>query len=115
MMDILPDSRLRTIHSTRHSVFDIHGREWIPAFCANCHHEGPMCLATSTHMFYLCTPCFERMGEITGVMMVPDAEYYAKVAQETHETYGRDLTPVEMAKVREDNDTPLARLLLEAP
>ena len=112
--EVLPDSRARTIHTARRQVFTSNGA-WIPVFCANCGKEGGLCHEASTHAFWLCNPCFERMGHITGTMVVPDAEYYAKVAQEMHAANdGKDMTPLQLAKVREDNDTPLARLLLEA-
>lgn len=111
--NVLPDSRLRTVHTARGQVFTSNGA-WIPVFCANCGTEGGLCHEHSTHAFWLCNPCFERMGHITGTMVVPDAEYYAKVRQEMHEAHGRDLNALELAKIREEASTPLARLLLEA-
>ena len=110
--DLFPDSRSKI---TRGSIWNAKTNGWwIPVFCANCGEHGAYCPEESTHAFYLCNPCFEKLGPITSVMMVPDAEYYAKVAEEQQESFGRALTPLEIAKVREDNDTPLARLLLEA-
>jgi hypothetical protein len=109
-MDILPDSRARI---TRGSVFR-GSEEWVPVFCANCGHEGPLALATSTHLFWMCNPCFESKGHITGTMVVPDAKYYKKVAEEQLEAHGRYLNSLELLQVVTEDNTPLARLLKEA-
>lgn len=113
VIDLFPDCRPKAKKGGKYDAAN--GVWWYPVACASCHQEGAMAPETSTHVFYLCDPCFKKHGHLTGVMMVPDAVYYQKVAEEQMEAHGRYLTPDEMAKVREDNDTPLARLLLEAP
>jgi hypothetical protein len=108
--DILPDSRARI---TRGSVFR-GSQEWVPVFCANCGHEGPLATATSTHLFWMCNPCFASKGHITGTMVVPDQAYYTKVAHEQLETFGRYLCNNELQQVIAEDCTPLATLLKEA-
>ncbi len=109
--DILPDSRAKT---TKGRIFTPNGA-WIPFFCANCGKHGGSCPEEHmTFMFYQCNACFTRYGVIAGTMAVPDKEFYAKVAQEQQEAYGRALTKPELLKVVEDDSSPLATLLKEA-
>lgn len=110
MYDVLPDSRAKT---TRNRVFTKTGT-WIPFFCANCGKDCGLCPEESTHMFYLCNPCFETKGAIAGTMVVPDAEFFAKVQHEQLEAYGRALAPHEVARVIAEDCTPLAKLIKEA-
>lgn len=110
-MEFLPDCRAKT---TRGRVFTADG-VWVPFFCANCGKEGGKCPeANMTFMFWQCAPCFERYGAIAGTMVVPDQVFYEKLAQEQIASHGRTLTALELAKVKEDDSSSLARLLKEA-
>lgn len=108
--DVLPDSRAKT---TRGSIFR-GSQEWVPCFCANCGKAGPYALSTSTHLFWMCNSCFESKGHITTLMVVPDHEYYQKVAQEQIEAHGKYLGQRELQQIVAEDNTPLARLLKEA-
>lgn len=112
--DILPDSRLRTVHSTRRSVFDKNGVEWIPVFCANCGKEGGLVTTTCTFAFWICGSCEKTHGHITTMMRVPDHEFYEKLKNEQLEMAGRPLTQSEIAQVIAEDATPLAKLIKEA-
>jgi hypothetical protein len=108
--DVLPDSRAKTIRGAVYRG----SQEWVPVFCANCAKEGPLALATSTHLFWMCNPCFASKGHITGTMVVPDQAYYQKVAQEQLEAHGRYLGHNELLQIVAEDCTPLATLLKEA-
>ena len=108
--EVLPDSRAKT---TRGRVFTRTGA-WIPFFCANCGKDCGLCPEDSTHMFYLCNPCFATKGHITGTMVVPDAAFYAAVQQEQIEAHGRELTSLELQRIVVEDSSPLATLLKEA-
>lgn len=113
--NILPDSRLRD--KNRGEVQTLHpilGR-MIPSFCANCGHEGPLVSKTLTYFFYLCNSCAETHGAPAGTMLIPDEVFMRKLVDAQIEEHGRLLDERELGKVIEDNDTPLARLILEAP
>lgn|SRR4051812_17930216 len=110
MADVLPDSRAKT---PRGLVF-VGSQAWEPVFCANCGKEGGLCPAESTFMFYLCNPCFASKGHITGTMVVPDQEFYTKLAYEQQATYGRAATHNELLQTIAEDSTSLATLLKEA-
>ena len=108
--DVLPDSRARTI---RGRVFR-GAQAWVPIFCANCGKEGGLTPEDSTFLFWMCDPCFQSKGHITGTMVVPDHEFYQKLREEQLESHGRPLSPAELQQVLQDGTTPLATLLKEA-
>lgn len=109
--EILPDSRLRTIHTPRGMVQGPYGT-WIPIFCANCGAKGGLVPEENcTFAFYLCDKCYEKHGVPAGLMAVPDELFWEKVKQEQMETHGRLLSEVELAKVLEADASPLATLL----
>jgi len=109
-LEILPDSRART---TRDIIF--RGSEsWVPIFCANCGKRGGSCPETSTFIFWMCNPCFESKGHITGTMVVPDHEFYAKLAEEQQHVFGRAATRNELLQAIAEDATPLATLIKEA-
>lgn len=110
MKEILPDSRA---DQTKGRVFTLAGT-YVPYFCANCGKECGWCPEEATFMFYLCRNCEETHGQVAGMMRLPDEDYWEKLKQEQMATYGHYLTQEELAKVVEEDDSPLARLLKEA-
>ncbi|MEQ1574218.1 MAG: hypothetical protein ABL993_08230 [Vicinamibacterales bacterium] len=110
MMDILPDSRAK---QAKNQVFTNNGT-WIPVFCANCGKHGGSCPETSTFLFYLCNPCFDKYGPITGTMVVPDQVFYEKMAEEQQHVFGRPATHNELLQVVAEDSTALAKLIKEA-
>ncbi len=111
-MDLLPDSRAK---NTRGRVFT-NGGTWIPVFCANCGIEGGMCPEENmTFLFYQCVPCSERLGAITGTMSMPDEVFFERLKQEQIEAHGRYLSEIELAFVVQEDASPLATLIKEAP
>lgn len=110
-IDVLPDSRLTTISTPKNSRF-YNGQFWEPIFCANCGADGGMVPeGAMTSVFWLCNSCFQTMGEITNTMVMPDEVFFAKVQQEAHEMFGRDLNEQELIRVVEEDASPLATLL----
>ena len=108
--DVLPDCRAKSARglvSTRSGT-------WAPVFCANCGKRGGLCPEGSTFIFWLCNPCFETNGPITGTMVVPDQAFYERMAIEQQESYGRALTHNELLQVVAEDASPLARLIKEA-
>jgi hypothetical protein len=105
--DILPDSRAR---ETKGSVFTAAG-EYIPFFCANCGKECGWCPAESRFMFYICPNCEETCGKITGMMRLPDEDYWELLKQEQWNHFGYYPNQEELAKVVEEDSSPLAKLL----
>lgn len=109
--DVLPDSRLKTIHTPKGMVSSPFGT-WIPVFCANCGADGGFCPEENmTFMFYLCNKCWEKYGAIAATLAIPDEVFWEKVRQEQMEKYGRLLTEEELLKVSWADASPLAKLL----
>lgn len=113
MHDILPDSRLRTIHTARHRVFR-GSQAWVPVFCPNCGREGPLTPEESTFIFWMCNSCFQSKGHITGTMVVPDKAYFDNLAAEQQHQFGRPATHQELLQIVAEDNTPLATLIKEA-
>lgn len=108
--DILPDSRAKI---TRHRVFQ-GGVAWVPVYCANCGKDGGLVPEENmTFVFYQCQPCADKTGPLLDHYKMPDEVFFEKVKQEQIAAYGRYLTPEEIGAVIENNDTPLAKLLLK--
>lgn len=110
MNDILPDSRA---DYTKGCIYTPAG-VYIPYFCGNCGKECGWCPEDATFMFYLCRNCEGKYGEVAGLMRLPDEDYWEKLKQEQMASYGHYLTQEELAKVVEEDNSPLARLLKEA-
>ena len=108
--DLLPDSRLKTIHTPKGMIFGP-GGTWVPVFCANCGADGGLCPETSTFLFYLCNKCAETYGDIPGTMMMPDEVFFQKLKDEQMASYGRYLSHEELLAVVEADASPLATLL----
>lgn len=103
---ILPDSRAK---ETKGAKWTPNGFE-IPVYCANCGDEGGTCPAEATFLFYLCTPCFEKHGEVTNVMFMPDEIFFKQVAEAQVETYGHALDAVETEIALGDPESLESRL-----
>lgn len=107
--DILPDSRAR--NRERGRVFR-GSQAWLPVYCANCHKDAGWCPETTTYLFYLCDNCVGTYGEIAGTMLVPDEVHFRRCREAQMNEYGRELTPLELAKtLEEEGASPLAKLL----
>lgn len=108
MVDILPDCRLKQSKGIQF----YNGRPWVPVFCANCGRPGGYCPEENmTFLFYLCTPCSEKLGDIPGTWKMPDEVFHEKVRQAQIEEFGRLLTPEEIDRVVAEGSSPLAVLL----
>ena len=105
--ELFPESRMKR---PKNIVYTPVGA-YVPVYCANCGADGGMCPEENTFMFYLCNPCFARLGPITGVLMMPDEVFWEKVKQEQMAAYGRYLTNEELAAVVEADASPLATLI----
>lgn len=104
---ILPDSRAQG----RRGAKQICGVWHIPIFCANCHREGGMVPEENmTFAYWVCTPCYEKLGDVVNTYVMPDEVFWEKVKQEEHEKYGRDLTDQERLVVADSDTSPLATL-----
>jgi hypothetical protein len=107
--ELLPDSRLRTIVTPK-GMIQGPGGMWVPVFCANCGADGGMCPEESTFLFYLCNDCFKTHGHIAGTLMMPDEVFWARVAQEQIERYGRILTTKEVLAALSDPESLESKL-----
>jgi hypothetical protein len=111
--ELLPDSRLKTIHTPRGMVQSVGMGTWVPIYCANCGKDGGICPEENmTFLFYLCDDCAEKHGHIAGTLSMPDEVFWQKLIDEQLAQYGRYLTDQELAAVVEaDAASPLAKLL----
>jgi hypothetical protein len=65
----LPDCRLS--YSERTTVM----RGNLPmqmVYCANCGIPHGLATMETTHVFFVCDPCFNRLGAIPGAVQIPD-------------------------------------------
>lgn len=88
----------------------------VPIYCASCGVEGGAVPEENmTFAFWLCDKrlngCFEKYGEIAGMMAVPDQVFWQKVRQEQVERYGRELGFRELADIVAADASPLATLI----
>jgi hypothetical protein len=111
--NILPDSRAR---NPKGLIFNSPMGTLVPVFCANCGAHGGHCPEQNmTFLFYQCSECHTKYGQITGTMVMPDEVFFEKMAQEQLAAHGRYLTELELAKVVAEDSSPLATLIKEAP
>ena len=64
-----------------------------------------------TFLFYLCEKCAETHGAIAGTMLMPDEVFFQKLKEEQIASYGKYLTEQELARVVEEDASPLATLI----
>ena len=108
MPDILPDSRMQ---DRRQFVPGPMG-SWLPIFCANCGADGGLVPEEgTTFVCWLCRPCADTLGEVAGLMLMPDELYWQKLKEVQLEAYGRFLTEPELLAVVEAGASPLATLI----
>lgn len=108
--DLLPDSRLTAIHTTKGSVWR-GNMWWEPIFCANCGADGGLVPEVNmTFAFYLCSECEGKHGIPAGMLSVPEERFWATVNLEMLERYGRILPPEELQTIVDAGTTPLAAL-----
>lgn len=106
--DILPECRAR---DTKGMIFTAVG-VYVPFFCGNCGKECGSCPEENMNfMFYLCPKCEETHGQLTVGMRLPDEDFWELLKQEQMNGYGHYLTQEELAKVVEEDASPLATLL----
>lgn len=105
--NVLPDSRSKNPVGAK----CLNGAWMIPIYCANCGADGGFVTAEAVNFaFYLCNKCFEAYGEITNMYVMPDEVFWEKLRQEQLESHGHYLTELELAKVVEEDSSPLATL-----
>lgn len=108
---VLPECRAR---DPKGMIFTEIG-VYIPFYCANCGKECGSCPEENMRfMFYLCPKCAESWGEVAGVMALPDEVFWEKLKQEQMAHFGYYPNQQELAKVLEEDSSPLATLLKEA-
>lgn len=109
-VEILPDSRLKSVFTTKGAVM-VAGNWWQPIYCANCHVRGGLVPEEHcTFAFWLCNACAETHGAIANTYTEPDAVFWQRVNDMQVETYGRVLSPREQAAELDTVDSPLSRL-----
>lgn len=109
-VDVLPDSRLKQPKN----IYNHIGLNWVPIFCANCGKDGGFVPEENcTFVCYLCDPCAEKLGPITGTYMEPDAQFWARVKAEQLEKYGRELSADELVEILKDGNNSLTKLVKE--
>jgi transposase-like protein len=110
-VNVLPDSRLSTVHTPRQAVWR-GNMYWVPIYCPSCGAEGGEVPQESmTFAFWLCDPCFKKYGELTNLQYVPDEVFFEKVKAESLERYGRVLSLEELDQIVAADASPLATLI----
>jgi hypothetical protein len=106
--DVLPDCRARTVRGQQRINGIWHER----VYCANCHKGGPWVPEEGmTFAYYLCDPCYHKMGDTTCTFVMPDHVFAAKMRLEMIEKYGKVLTEEELRTVVGEGASPLAALI----
>jgi hypothetical protein len=112
--NVLPDSRLKTLHTPQQATWRGQAGYWVPIYCANCGvHGGTVPEQNMTSAFWLCPKCFETYGAITGTYVMPDEVLWERVRQAQLEEFGRVLSAEELLVVARADASPLATLLHE--
>lgn len=105
--NILPDCRPK-VHK---SVTRLSGLNWVPIFCANCGADrGLVPEEHCNFAFALCDPCAEKWSPLADTYLVPDEVFWAKVKDEQIETYGRELSAIELVEALKDDANSLTKL-----
>ena len=109
--NILPDSRTRTIATPKGAVNRGVMGFIQPIFCASCGADGGTVMEENCDFaFWLCTPCFEKYGELTNLYVMPDEVFFERVKQAQLEKYGRVLTADETRASLADPESLESRL-----
>lgn len=66
-----------------------------------------------TFVSWFCAECSKNLAPILDTMVMPDEVFWAKLAQEQLEAYGRPLTDAELVQVVAADASPLATLVNE--
>lgn len=107
MSETLPDCRAQTVTGRVYHQ----GQCWIPIYCGNCHTPGGLVPEENCNFaFWLCRNCEGTWGQLAGTMSTPDEVFWEKVKQAQLETYGRELTELEVVEAVKDDANPLAKL-----
>lgn len=113
MPDVLPSS---LPHISRGTI-ERNGEQWLPTFCANCGHDGPM-ITEKQRAFsvcWLCVPCGEKWSPMLGLQMTADEVFFQRVADAQLEEKGRSFTAEELIAALDDATSPLSKLAKEGP
>ena len=114
--DIFPDSRLVAGSAGVKGAVWRMGSFWQPVFCASCHCQGGLVPeANMTFAFWLCNDCYATYGHLTTMMVMPDEMFWAELAAEQQETYGRSLTSGELTAIVAEDSSHLATLIKQGP
>lgn len=116
-VEVLPDSRPVAMRGTKRKrvVTPWGAVNYIPVYCANCGKDGGMVPEENcTFVFYLCTPCHEKLGPIVGTYAVPDEVWWERVRQAQLESYGRELTQSEIITELADVNSALSKLVRDS-
>jgi hypothetical protein len=106
--NVLPECRAR---EHKGLIFTPAGA-YVPFFCANCgKHCGACPEENMTFMFYLCPKCEQTYGQAAGAMRLPDEDFWELLKQEQMAHFGYYPNQQELAKVLEEDSSPLAKLL----
>lgn len=106
--NVLPDSRPKVSRGAR----QLGGSWWRPIFCANCGCDGGYVPEENcTFAYWVCTPCYNDLGDVVNTYVMPDEVMWEKIKQEQLATYGRLLSNAELVQVEAADATPLAKLL----
>jgi hypothetical protein len=113
--DLLPSSALSRIVTPKKMVQGVGGM-WVPLYCANCGADcGYAPEYDAQEWFFLCgaehNDCVKTWGPIAASMAMPYELFMEKIRREQMEKYGRLLTPEEVGKVLEEDDSTLATLI----
>lgn len=112
MPDLLPNCIAKRSEKV---IVWANGIKWLPLFCANCGHEGPLVMQTefervNNWAFYLCDPCAEVWSPMVDMCMEPDEVFWRKANDAQLEKYGRALEAHELVEVLKDETNPITRL-----
>ena len=107
-MDILPDSRAQ---GGRGAIMTAHGFV-VPIFCASCGVEGGHCPEENmTFLYWVCTPCFAKYGEVANTMAMPDEIFWEEVTQAQVEHHGHFLSADELVLELANPDSLMSTLV----
>src|SRR5438105_2103910 len=107
--EFLPDSRAKTERNVLRSPLG----NLCLIFCANCGIEAARVKAgeATAFAFVLCPSCAMQWGMIAHRLAEPHHEAWMAVARAQSETHGRILSREEVAKLLDDVNDPIAKLI----
>lgn len=83
-------------------------------YCWNCGRtKGWVPRGIFSWVSFLCDPCSDSVGAAAALLPANDAEFWAKVGEEMHRSYGRVLTQQELWELAERGELSRGLQLLE--